>query len=379
MMADESLEIVIHELRRRTRKSDVLQGGSLVDGLTQKTNLDAATIRTQLKEIRSRGWIEAGSWSATGNPVGRVKVSLPALPTPAWREQWNAALLACKGLSDVDRETLFECGACLADMDATELPQILDGLVRLRQDQSMLFGTPEFLVSARYLRGSSKMLSKLGSRAVRAFGIDLTQFPDHPPYVVAAGASNPKAVVLVENPAAFELAVRTSAVEHCAFIATFGFGLSKTSDDFGNQLACMVEEDELSGSVTLIREGSTTPPARELLAHPNITFWGDLDIAGMVIFERIANNLPHLRLSAMYAPMIEAIQDVNRRHPYATATGSGKPGQKSFRSVRQDVQKMLAYSERYAVDQEIVLPGEIESMAGHVLDVSALVKITLPT
>ena len=364
MMLDEPLEAVIQELRRQTRNSDVLQGGTLVARLEQKTKLDAAAIRTQLKEIKMRGWIEASSWSATGNPVGRVRVSLPALPPPAWHEKWNTALIACQELSDVDRQMLSECGACLDDMDATELPKIVDGLIRLRRDQSSLFGVPKFLVSAQYLRASSKMLNKLGTRAIRAFGIDLDLFPDHPPYVVTAGASNPKAVVLVENPTSFELAARTSAAQHCAFIATFGFGLSKASEDFGNQLACMVE-DGLSGSITLIREGSTTPTARELLAHPNITFWGDLDIAGMQIYERIGKHLPAIALSALYEPMVEALTVNDLRHSYVAAVG--KSGQSMFLATREDSRRLLGYCQEWAVDQELVTAKQIEQLAGKAL------------
>lgn len=363
-MPNSDLERVVGALRRLTRKSNVLQGGALIDRLIRETKLDAASIRSHFKEMRRQGWIEASSWSATGNPVGRVQVSLPALPTPLWCEQWNSALLACKELSEADRETLFECGAILADMNETEFSKILNGLVRLREDQSKWFGTPQFLVGAQYICGSSKILSKLGSRAIRAFGIDLAKFPDHPLYVVTAGPSNPQAVVLVENPAAFELATKTAAVEHCAFIATFGFGLSKVSEDYGNQLASMVEHG-LSGSITLMREGSSAPPARELLKHENITFWGDLDIAGIQIYERIAKHIPSLQLSALYLPMIDAVRAGDHRHRYVTAVG--KSGQLMFSATREDSKSMLNHCNEWAVDQEFVTASQIEIMAGKLL------------
>ncbi|ABB05585.1 hypothetical protein [Burkholderia lata] len=360
-MAAENIEKLVNVLRQQTRKSTVLQGGTLIDRLTHATGLDAAAIRAGFKDMRTRGWIEASSWSGTGNPVGRVKVNLPPLPPPSWAEGWKDALITCERLSDSDRDALFECGASLADMDASEFPKILDGLIRLREDQLALAGSPAYLVSARYLRGSSKMLSKLGARAIKAFGIDLSRFPYHPPYVITAGASNPEAVVLVENPAAFELAVTTSAIEHCAFIATFGFGLSKASEDFGNQLAGMVEEYFYS-AVTLVREGSRTPSARELLNHPNITFWGDLDIAGMEIHERIAKRHSHVRLSALYGPMLEAVLVEDNRHPYVSAVG--KSGQAMFRATRSDALAMLRYCNEWAADQELVTANQIEEFAG---------------
>lgn len=364
MVVVDSIEMVVSALRWQTRKSNILQGGTLIDRLARKTGLDAASIRACFNEMRARGWVEAGSWSGTGNPVGRVKVNLPLLPPPSWADSWKAALTACKRLSEADRDTLFECGASLSDMDASEFPKILDGLICLREDQLKLVNSPAFLVSARYLRGSSKMLGKLGARAIKSFGIDLSLFTDHPSYVVTAGAANPEAVVLVENPAAFELAATTSAVEHCAFIATFGFGLSKTSEDFGNQLAGMVEE-RFTNAVTLVREGSGTPSARELLAHPNITFWGDLDIAGIAIYERIARRLPNLRLSALYGPMIKAVVEEDNRHPYVSVVG--KPGQTMFQPTRADAVTMLSYCYEWAADQELVTASQIEEFAGEPL------------
>jgi len=272
---------------------------------------------------------------------------------------------ACKRLSKVDREALSACGASLADMDVALYPQVLDGLVRLRDDQDDLVGKPAFLVSANYLLGSSKLLGKLGARAIKAFGVDTSRFSDHPPYVITAGSANPHAVVLIENPAAFELAATTSAIERCAFISTFGFGLSKSTEEFGYQLAGMVETG-FSNAVTLVREGSKTPSARELLKHPNITFWGDLDIAGMQIFERIAKWLPDVRLSALYGPMIDAVSTDANRHPYVSAVG--KSGQSMFQPIRNDAVAMLNYCCKWAADQELVTEKQICELAGQALE-----------
>lgn len=364
-MVVDCIEKVVSELRQQTRNSNVLQGSALIERIARNTELDAATIRNCFKEMRARGWVEASSWSGTGNPVGRVKVSLPPLPPPLWADGWKRALAASEQLSEADRETLYECGSNLSDMDASEFPKILDGLVRLRKEQSELIGSPAFLVSARYLRGSSKILGKLGARAIKAFGINLLHFTDHPQYVVTAGSANPETVVLVENPAAFELAVTTKAIEHCAFISTFGFGLNKSSEDFGNQLAGMVEE-RFSRAVTLTREGSSgNTSARELLTHSNITFWGDLDIAGMAIYERIAKSLPNIKLSALYEPAIKAVLEHDHRHPYVSAVG--KSGQVMFKATRPDTIKMLSYCSEWAADQELVTESQIEELAGEVL------------
>ena len=359
-----NLDVIAHELRRLTSKTNELQGGSLVERLMRATKLDAASVRIHLKEFRDRGWIQASSWSATDNPIGRITISLPPPPEAVWCEPWRATLTNCSDLTDEDRNAIFDCGAVLSDMDSKELPKIINGLIRLRSNQHLLGRTPEFIVSARNLLGSSKMLGKLGARALRAFGIDLSLFPGHPLYVVTAGPSNPQAVMLVENPAAFELATRTAVVERCALIVTFGFGLSKASEDYGNQLATMVENG-LSGSITLMREGSSAPPARELLKHENITFWGDLDIAGIQIYERIAKHIPSLQLSALYRPMIDAVTEGENRHPYVTAVG--KSGQTMFAASREDSKAMLRHCSKWAVDQEFVTESQIDALAGEAI------------
>lgn len=121
-------------------------------------------------------------------------------------------------------------------------------------------------------------------------------------------------------------------------------------------------EDGLSSSITLMREGSTPPTARELLAHPNITFWGDLDIAGMQIYERIGRHVPAITLSALYGPMVEALTVNDLRHSYVAAVG--KSGQLMFSASREDSRKLLDYCQEWAVDQELVTAKQIEQLAG---------------
>lgn len=377
-MHDEAQKKIILELRKMVLKGNNLQASTLVDNLSERSKLNGAHIRICLKILRDKGWLKAASWTATGQPVGLVEINIPPPPKPEWEVRWESVLANYENLTDLDREALRECGLKLADMEPDYLTRVIDGLIKLREHQAQWNERPSFLVSARYLLASSKLLTSLPGRAVKAFGINTDDFSAHPLYVVAGGCANPDLVVLIENPAAFELAMSTNAVKRCAFIATFGFGLSKQGEDYGNQLAGMVKSG-FNEAITLIREGSDCPPAKVLLAHRNIVFWGDLDIAGMQIFERIAAYVPQIQLSALYRPMIEAIQGTERRHPYVMAAGSGKPGQKLFKSNRQDVQKMLTCCDRYAVDQEIVTPEEIELLAGQTLDITALGNVILPS
>lgn len=345
-----------------------LRGTDLINRIRQKkTELSIIEVRRGLKGLHELGEIKV-SLDPSGEPLSNVELHLAPEPVSKIEEEWQG-ILENTELPTQDQEVLMPLHKTLDGFSLEELKYLLAGLLRLREEQAKWYERPAFLVSAKYLLGSSKLLTNLSGRAIRAFGINLDRFSTHPPYVVAGGCANPDLVVLIENPAAFELAISTNAAKRCAFVATFGFGLSKQSEDYGYQLAGMVKS-RFNEAITLIREGSDCPPAKVLLTHPNIAFWGDLDIAGMQIFERIAAEVPKIQLSALYKPMIEAIHDTERRHPYVTATGSGKPGQKLFQTSRPDVQKLLAYCENYAVDQEIVSPEQIELLASQALDLS---------
>ena len=63
----------------------------------------------------------------------------------------------------------------------------------------------------------------------------------------------------------------------------------------------------------------------ELLALPEVTFWGDLDPEGLRIFQRLRHSVPGIQLSALYAPMIERLE-AEGGHPLHVLTG--KAGQR---------------------------------------------------
>lgn len=360
MGLEDHVERVRGALAKRMGGKSYLRPQGLIDAIAQDLRESPLTVRQCIGRLAKESWLEGVSHE--GVPFGQVKIigQVQAAPDNPERQKWLAAI-ARKGVNAKDGDALAPLSTKLAPFSDEEMGYIIDGLVQLRANLSEEAGRHRFLVSAKYLMGSSKLLDELPSSALRSFGISVELFPRHPLYVVVAGPPSPKAVVLVENPAAFELAAKTLAIEDCTFIATFGFGLSKASEEFGTQLAGMVEEG-FSNAVTLAREGASPLSAKELLAHRNITFWGDLDIAGMQIYERIARHLPTITLSALYDPMIEAITMGDNRHPYVSAVG--KQGQTMFQATREDVQTMLSYCHEWAVDQELVTASQIEEFAG---------------
>lgn len=122
---------------------------------------------------------------------------------------------------------------------------------------------------------------------------------------------------------------------------------------------------ESGGAILLRRTEGAHISFDQLLQYPEIHFWGDLDIAAMQIFERIASKIPHLKLSALYEPMIQAVALPAGRHPYVAAVG--KAGQKPFRFTRSDTGALLGHCDKWAVDQEIVSEHDLQIHAGAVL------------
>ena len=122
-----------------------------------------------------------------------------------------------------------------------------------------------------------------------------------------AGPENPEQVLLIENPQSFEACIRAGLHEYQTLICTFGYGLQWSQ--------VLEKRDSVIG---LIREGSTNQNLQQLLNHPNIFFWGDLDYEGLNIYRSITRRLPHCQLSNLYLMMAAELHN-GRNHPYTKA------------------------------------------------------------
>jgi len=328
---------------------------------------DPVALRKALIHLRIDGRIEYAA-GQHGEPVsGFMTVVHPNEEVPQFVLGWMAVLESFR-LSDSDQVALREVGTSLEGFTECDMIALAEGLVRLRNEQGSVFGQQVFNVSARYLLSSSKLLTSLDSRALRSFGIEVERFASRPYYVVVGGnVTSPDATILVENPVAFETAVTSVASERCLFVCTFGFGLSASTNDYGNQLAGIVEH---GGACVLNRSHDTAPTLQAILSHPVIQFWGDLDTAGLQIFSRLAAKIPQLELSALYHPMVEAIEVDSRRHPYVEAMGKAGQSRMVVQTTRDDIRTLLRLCEKYAVDQEMVLCEEIVKLAGRAFEPS---------
>jgi hypothetical protein len=337
-----------------------LQKKNLLKRLAVSAGLTELAVQETLAGLVQKNWL-SGVYS-NGIPVGKIipLVERPAPPLDPSFAAWREALVACD-LNEEEQAALLPIHALTKDFPEEDRRHLVCGLLQLREKHGMHKGEPTFIVSATYLLGSSKLLDALPNKALRAFGIDTGLFTGAPPVVLIAGPKAPRNVVLVENPHAFWRAISTTAIEETAFLVTFGYGLSRHGEDYGNQLATLLEiEAPLVGAVC----AGNPPPANDLLKHVNISFWGDLDYEGVRIYSRLKKKIPCLQLSALYRPMLDAITDLTRSHPYAESAAKSKQVRVTMEACGEDCGKLYAICVNRAVDQESLTGEEIILYAG---------------
>jgi hypothetical protein len=338
-------------LGKKARNKASLRGSGLIDRIARDLRSNRTDVLRAMRDLRADGIVCCDDW-LRDEPQGKVSIHVPRPLSPS-ASAWCDTLRQ-HGYRDDSPEfsALQAMGDRLDGLDTDAMRRLLAGLIALAQEQHELFGTPRFELSARYLLGSSKLLDALPGQALQRFGIDASRFPSFPGYVIVAGPPRPSTVTLVENPHSFEAAVTVTAGEQAAWVCTYGYGLSLKHSQHGEQLAALLASPTTPR--TLTRHGQ--PPAWEqLLQHPRLRFWGDLDLEGLAIFERLRAHRPDIALSGLYQPMLEALRQ-GKGHPYCEAVG--KPKQRLPR-CRDDIDTLIDLCRHQAVDQELVTRAQI--------------------
>ncbi|GAA0587133.1 Wadjet anti-phage system protein JetD domain-containing protein [Halomonas salifodinae] len=263
------------------------------------------------------------NWSETlveGLPRAAVELGL----TPAQSRAWERAL-----------------DGTLGDWSAPDQAALVAGLRDLAAALPAAYEQGAYAVSARYLLGSSKLLTSLPQELLRAFGIEVTSFRPPVAWVLASGPRAPRGLMLIENPQSFSQACELGIDDQLALICSFGYGLS-----LGEALS-------RPERMRLVGERLPGVSLETLLALPNASYWGDMDPEGLRIFRALKRRLPQLNLSALYEPMIMALQ-AGQGHPLDALTG--KPGQLPGQSWQR------------GLDQEWVEDATLARLAGLPLD-----------
>jgi hypothetical protein len=357
MTMEDRIPLLQYAIWKRLDGKKHLQPARLLERLGSDTGMHPQDVRRALARLKESGWLDGVALN--GEPLGQLVVlaTKPAAQEPASLTSWAAALKHCD-FSEEERNCLSVMHTLLAGFEQDDLIGLGNGMLRLRDGLQTHSSDPQFVVSARYLLGSSKLIGAIPATIMRRFvGCDPV-WPDQIPYVLTAGPEKPESVILIENPWAFEHAIKIGLAAKHALMVTFGYGLSRNGEAFGRQLVQQIEmsKDEL---IQLRRQGNT-PEIAELFSHPKLTFWGDLDPEGLRIYSRLKRRLPMICLSSLYEPMRLQLLS-SRGHPYHMLTG--KSGQVPITAAElaqnPEITSLAEICELRGLDQEALSVDDI--------------------
>lgn len=295
-------------------------------------------VRSALATLAERG--DVTGVARSGRPIGMVCWQ-GARVVASTDTDWLAAIAAHgPSMNSAEREALAAFGDVVAGLSVDDKAGLLGGLLALRK--MSLVSDPQSL-STDLLLGSAKALRNL-KRLARVLALDLEE-PSGEFYVLTAGSTAPRAVILIENPRCFTAFAKSPHAKESLAIAAYGYGL--TLENFGPRLA--------AGQVIACPAYGERVDLNEVLARTPTLFWGDLDLEGLRIFESLIGQLPDVQLSAAYADMDAMLDDPLRSHPYHDIFE--KESQRPPRGLTPAVRYLAARCAKRAVDQEMLCRG----------------------
>lgn len=355
-------EAVLAELRRMASSSGKLRTSSCLPKLGAKLGLTRFAVDEAIRDLHRAGLL---SYQADGRelPVsGYISVALESVVPSRHETVWKHALEDV-GFEQAAVANLSGLHQHLQDISDVDLAVLAGGLKKLCEAGANATDDAGFNVSARHLMGGSKVLSSMSRRMLDAIGLPLRLHNASPKYVICAGPASPVATLLIENPRAFENAVRSGLAQEVALICTFGFGLSY----LGQEWLHAEDTPPHDRPILIVRQG--TPPAlSSLLTASSVYLWADLDLAAISIYRSLRSAIPQLQLSRIYEAMVPMVQDPYRSHPYAAIfEKNGQQGGRTeeMSAARNDITPaafLFSTCRDRAVDQEAVADSVIREL-----------------
>lgn len=302
---------VLKELRRMAGAGGRVRASSALPKLVAMLGAPGIAIDEAIRELYRANLLQ---YQADGRELpasGYITVSPETLIAQEHHTRWLAALSGASFSAEAVL-TLSKLSDHVADLQPEDMAILATSLRKLSQAGDLVTDDAGFNVSARHLMGSSKVLSNISRRMLQVIELPARLHNASPKYVICAGPRSPAATLLVENPRAFENAVRSGLAKEVALICTFGFALSY----LGQEWLHAEDTPESDRPVMLVRCGEP-PPLGQMLKAPNVFLWADLDVAALDIYLSLKTAIPHLRLSKIYAAMTPMLLNPETSHPYA--------------------------------------------------------------
>lgn len=376
LLQEESAQ-TLAQLRRMAGASGRLRTSSAIPKLCTVLSLPRVSIHEALRELYRCGLVSYQPDAQLLPAPGYLTVKAATVVLAPHEVLWQRALVTAR--MDESFFALFtQLSPAVADLNARDMLVLAHALKGMQCHSTEVTDDAGFNVSARHLMGSSKVLARLSRQMLGALDLPLSLHAPSPRYILCAGPATPVATLLIENPRAFENAIRSGLVEEVAVVCTFGFGLSYLECELwsGDQTS---QHDQL---IPIVRDGAP-PPLGKLLTAGNVFFWADLDLAAMNIFRTLKGAIPQLRMSAIYEVMVPMLSDPARSHPYATLFDKSgqllRHQQKNAMSAHFDddaLALLQAACSARAVDQEAVEELSIRRLGAQPLDVNRMQRLT---
>lgn len=335
-------------------KGSSIRTTSVMVWLGQKLSVDQVEVKSVVRELYRANLLRYTPDMQDLPASGMVEIVRPERTISVAEQEWEHALNASE-MSGEAKKVLRSLSCKVSDFQAQDMVVMVGCLERLESIDVAAFDDAGFNISARTLMGGSKVIANLDSKMLQAIGLPARLKTSSPRYVICAGPANPEATLLIENPRAFENAVRSGLGDFLTLVCTYGFGLSYLGQAWREDAH---SEDK---PIQIIRAG-TPGPLTSLLLADRVFLWADLDLAALSIFRSLKAAIPQLKFSGIYKVMMEMALDSCKSHPYAAIFE--KDGQAQVTSTVFDAsdaiaQTILKSCRMRAVDQEAVIEHDI--------------------
>lgn len=327
---------------------------TVMEGLGRRLGVDQIEVKGLVRELYQAQLLRYIPDRQNLPASGMIEIVRPEKTVSPAERQWMLAVDQ-SSLSAEAKRALAPFYTRVSDLSSQDMVSFAECLADLAFSSQTGIDGAGFNVSARTIMGGSKVLAAVDFKAMQALGLPARLKTSSPRYVVCAGPQEPAATLLIENPRAFENAVRSGLGETAALVCTYGFGLSYLGQAWVED---MHSEDK---PIQIIRAG-TPGSLSDLLQAERVYLWADLDLAALSIYRSLKSTIPQLQFSAIYQVMMEMVKDGKRSHPYAVIFE--KDGQLASSTSMVDISDSVVNAifescRSRAVDQEAVLEADI--------------------
>lgn len=339
---------------------------TIMDAMASRIGLDLIELKGAVRELYRAKLLKYQADMQDLPVSGLITIARPIKEVSAHEQIWELVLNETD-LESGQREALRALHPKLADLSVRDMKGLAGALAKLASgDPTITARDAGFNVSARHILGGSKVLANLPTKMLQGIGLPARLQISSPRYVICAGPPAPLATLLIENPRAFENAVRSGLGESVALVCTYGFGLSYLGQAWTSDVL------PADNPVQIVRAGA--PPSIALLLQAeHVYLWADLDMAAIGIFRSLQSAIPHLRFSRIYEPMLAMAGKDETSHPYAAIfekDGQTPIASTAIQSSNRVAQVIASSCRLRAVDQEAVTEQDILDLGRYAFETS---------